>query len=188
MLHHTGVNLWFHDLLAATHDLVINERIVWVDIEGLPLNLWSSASFSKTGQKWGNIMDIEESPSSSFARKRLCIMTSMADNILETFKVIFKGKVYSIRAKELFTWMPCFLEFKESGYNSEDDSFLGNVNNLDTPQHDKANSTRESDDEGVSDTIFGDNSQSYCHDRHDENVQETTQHSEDPFGLYKLLK
>nr|GEW21661.1 bromo adjacent homology (BAH) domain protein [Tanacetum cinerariifolium] len=55
-------------------------------------------------------------------------------------------------------------------------------------EHDKANSTGESDDEGVSDTIFGDNSQSPCHDRHDENVQETTQHSEDPFGLYKLLK
>nr|GFC10927.1 RNA-directed DNA polymerase, eukaryota, reverse transcriptase zinc-binding domain protein [Tanacetum cinerariifolium] len=65
--------------------------------------------------KSGNVMDIEESPSSSSARKRLCIMTSMADNILETFKVIFKGKVYSIRAKELFTWTPCFLEFKESG-------------------------------------------------------------------------
>nr|GFB25540.1 RNA-directed DNA polymerase, eukaryota [Tanacetum cinerariifolium] len=47
--------------------------------------------------------------------------------------------------------------------------------------HDKANSTGESDDEGVSDTIFGDKSQSPCHDRHDENVQETTQHSEDPF-------
>nr|GEY84638.1 hypothetical protein [Tanacetum cinerariifolium] len=130
----------------------------------------------------------EESPSPSFARKRLCIMTSVADNILETFKVIFKGKVYSIRAKELFTWTHCFLEFKESGYNSEDDSFLGNVNNIDTPQHDKANSTGESDDEGVSDTIFGDNLQSPCQDRHDENVQETTQHSEYPFGLYKLLK
>nr|GEV80727.1 hypothetical protein [Tanacetum cinerariifolium] len=81
MLQHTDVNSWFHDLLAATHDLVINERI-----------------------------------------------------------------------------------------------------------HDKANSTGESDDEEVSDTIFGDNSQSPCHDRHDENVQETTQHSEDPFGFYKLLK
>nr|GEY66824.1 RNA-directed DNA polymerase, eukaryota [Tanacetum cinerariifolium] len=139
MLQHTGVNSWFHDLLAATHDLVINERIVWVDIEGLPLNLWSSASFSKIGQK-----------------------TLHLDALL--------------------------LEFKESGYNSKDNSFLGNVNNLDTLQHDKANSTGESDDEGVSDTIFCDNSQSPCHDRHDENVQETIQHSEDPFGLYKLLK
>nr|GEZ83460.1 RNA-directed DNA polymerase, eukaryota [Tanacetum cinerariifolium] len=81
MLHHTGVNSWFHDLLAATHDLVINERIVWVDIEGLPLNLWSSASFSKIGQKWGNVMDIEESSGSSFARKRLCIMTNHQQEI-----------------------------------------------------------------------------------------------------------
>nr|GFC05017.1 hypothetical protein [Tanacetum cinerariifolium] len=47
-------------------------------------------------------MDIEENLVSSFARKRLCIKTKQADNILEKFKVIFKGKVYMVHAKELF--------------------------------------------------------------------------------------
>nr|GFB85420.1 RNA-directed DNA polymerase, eukaryota [Tanacetum cinerariifolium] len=38
-------------------------------------------------------------------------------------------------AKELFTWMPCFLEFKESGYNSEDGSFLDHQQEIQAEPH-----------------------------------------------------
>ncbi|GKE36384.1 hypothetical protein Tco_1459789, partial [Tanacetum coccineum] len=72
-------------LWAATSDFVSNERIVWVDIEVIPLSGWSHATFSRIGKKWGDVMDIEESTGSLFARKRLCIKTSLADNILESF-------------------------------------------------------------------------------------------------------
>nr|GFA87687.1 hypothetical protein [Tanacetum cinerariifolium] len=64
LLQHTGVNSWFEELKPASQEFVCNERIMWVDIEGIPLHLWS-----------GTVMDIEESPGSSFARKRLCIKT-----------------------------------------------------------------------------------------------------------------
>ncbi|GKC71709.1 RNA-directed DNA polymerase, eukaryota [Tanacetum coccineum] len=134
LLLHSGVNSWFHDLQPASHDFVCNERIVWVDIEGVLLHIWYSATFSGIGKKWGTVMDIEESPGFSYAHKRLCIKTSMADNILETFKVIFKGKVFSVRAKELFTWSPCFLEYKDPGYISEDESILGANNNPENVQ------------------------------------------------------
>ncbi|GKC70983.1 RNA-directed DNA polymerase, eukaryota, partial [Tanacetum coccineum] len=143
-------------LCPASHDFVCNERIVWVDIEGVPLHIWSSATFSGIGKKWGTVMDIEESPGSSFARKRLCIKTSMADNILETFKVIFKGKVFSVRAKELFTWSPCFLEYKDPGYISEDESILvspqapcDNVHDV----NEKANSKHSDDPFGFYDLL-----------------------------------
>nr|GEU30160.1 RNA-directed DNA polymerase, eukaryota [Tanacetum cinerariifolium] len=61
--------------------------------------------------------------------KRLCIKTKHADNILEKFKVIFKGKVYMARAKELFTWTPIFLDHKGSEYISDDESLHGAKNN-----------------------------------------------------------
>nr|GEU62969.1 RNA-directed DNA polymerase, eukaryota [Tanacetum cinerariifolium] len=93
-LHHTGVKSWFHKLQDGTLDFVSDERIVWVDIEGIPLSVWSHATFSKIGKKWGELMDIEESVGSSFARKRICIKTNAAASILETFKVIFKGKTF----------------------------------------------------------------------------------------------
>nr|GEY66474.1 RNA-directed DNA polymerase, eukaryota, nucleotide-binding alpha-beta plait domain protein [Tanacetum cinerariifolium] len=41
LLQHIGVNSWFHVLQTAIHDFVSDERVVWVDIEGVPLNVWS---------------------------------------------------------------------------------------------------------------------------------------------------
>nr|GEZ48282.1 RNA-directed DNA polymerase, eukaryota [Tanacetum cinerariifolium] len=188
LLQHTGANSWFHDLQAATLDFVSDERVVWVDIEGIPLSFWSHATFSKIGKKWGEVMDIEESPGSSFARKRLCIKTCMADNILETFKVSFKGKVYLARAKELFTWTPCFTEYKDSGYISEDESILGTKNNPDDSQQGEDALVGESDEEGVSDTLFGDNPSSPCNNGCVDSAKVNVQHTADPFGFYDLLK
>nr|GEW97773.1 RNA-directed DNA polymerase, eukaryota [Tanacetum cinerariifolium] len=128
LLNHIGVKSWFHELLEATPDFVSNDRIVWVDIEWIPLNMWSHATFSKIGNKWGDFMDIEEVVESTFARKRICIKTKVLKNILETFKVIIKGKVFWIRAKELFTWTPCFLEYKDKELNSDDEDH-GDTNN-----------------------------------------------------------
>ncbi|GJX95487.1 RNA-directed DNA polymerase, eukaryota [Tanacetum coccineum] len=103
-------------------DFVRDEHVVWVDIEGIRLNVWSRETILKIGKKWGETMDIEDNLDSSFAQKRLCIKTKQADNILEKFKVIFKGKVFMARAKELFAWTPIFLEHKKSLYTSDDES------------------------------------------------------------------
>nr|GEZ47563.1 hypothetical protein [Tanacetum cinerariifolium] len=108
LLLHKGVLSWFDVLKAATNDFVSSEQIVWVDIEGIPLYLWSNATFSKISKKWGDVVDIEECVGSSLACKRICVKTSRADNILETFKVVFKGRIFLARAKELFTWTPSF--------------------------------------------------------------------------------
>ncbi|GJY29667.1 hypothetical protein Tco_0405434, partial [Tanacetum coccineum] len=37
MMSHTGLNSWFSVLQDAVDDFVIDERLVWVDIEGVPL-------------------------------------------------------------------------------------------------------------------------------------------------------
>nr|GFA30892.1 UvrD-like helicase, ATP-binding domain, P-loop containing nucleoside triphosphate hydrolase [Tanacetum cinerariifolium] len=124
LLQYNGVNLWFEELKPASHEFVCNERIVWVDIEGIPLHLWSSSTFSRIGMKWGTVMDIEESLSSSFARKRLCIKTSMDVNILETFK--------------------------DPGYLSEDESSLDGNNNLGNSQQGNVNQVEGSDVEEAS--------------------------------------
>ncbi|GJU90435.1 RNA-directed DNA polymerase, eukaryota, partial [Tanacetum coccineum] len=190
LLLHKGVHSWFDDLKAATNDFVSSERIVWVDIEGIPLYLWSHATFSRISKKWGEVVDIEESVGSSFARKRICVKTSRVDNILETFKVVFKGKTFTVRAKELFSWTPSFLEYKEEGYISEDESALGDHNNTaDSLQgHGGKGGGRESEDEGVSDTIFGDNIHSSPCNNHTESQSAYVQQSDDPFGFYDLLK
>ncbi|GJT75072.1 hypothetical protein Tco_1041797 [Tanacetum coccineum] len=41
LLDHVGVKSWFHIMQEATQDFVSEERVVWVDIKGVPLNMWS---------------------------------------------------------------------------------------------------------------------------------------------------
>nr|GEW33033.1 RNA-directed DNA polymerase, eukaryota [Tanacetum cinerariifolium] len=160
LLKHIGVNSWFHSLQDAFHDFVSDERIVWVDIKGVPLNVWSRETFLKIGNKWGETMDIEDNFGSSFTHKRLCIKTKQPDSILKKFKVIFKGKVTMVRAKELFTWNPIFVEPKESVFILDDDSVQGDKSIPDGLHNSDEESKDDSDNDGGPETLFGENSPS----------------------------
>ncbi|GJV83417.1 hypothetical protein Tco_1523315 [Tanacetum coccineum] len=59
-LKHVGVASWFNCLSNAQSDFVSRDRIVWVDIEGVPMHVWSSTTFHKIGSKWGEVLDHEE--------------------------------------------------------------------------------------------------------------------------------
>ncbi|GJU05240.1 RNA-directed DNA polymerase, eukaryota [Tanacetum coccineum] len=155
-----------------------------VDLEGVPLNLWSRETFLKIGNKWGEALDIEDNSGSSFARKRLCVLTKQPDSILEKFKVIYKGRVFLVRAKELFTWTPIFLEPQEMGYTSDGESVHGENKQPGGLQLSDEESDGDSDVDGVPDTVFGDNSFSHHAPRGDSDNQQ----SDDPFGFYDLLK
>ncbi|GJS67869.1 hypothetical protein Tco_0827790 [Tanacetum coccineum] len=77
------------------------------------------ASFSnflplkQISSKWGELVELEDGYDDLFARKRICIKTSQTENILESFKLIVKGKVFWARAKELFVWSPSFKDVPE---------------------------------------------------------------------------
>nr|GEY19596.1 RNA-directed DNA polymerase, eukaryota [Tanacetum cinerariifolium] len=154
MMQHTGIKSWFHVVQDAVYDFVSDERIMWVDIEGIPLN-------------------------------RLCIKTKHAVSILESFKVIVKGKVFMVRAKELFTWNPSFVTHKEREYSLEDESVhvsnskhIRSQFNLEESDDDNA-----SDEEGIPETVFGVNTSSNTHI----NEERGRQQSEDPFEIYDIL-
>ncbi|GJS93113.1 RNA-directed DNA polymerase, eukaryota [Tanacetum coccineum] len=182
LMQHTGVNSWFQLIRDAESDFVCDERIVWVDIEGVPLHAWSRETFMKIGKKWGEVVDLEENGDSSFGRKRLCIKTKHAVSILEAFKIIVKGKVFMIRAKELFLWNPTFLPHKERLLSSDDES-----EQFKTVQpcsrDDVSIGEGISDDEEIPETIFDDNLSSPKHCGETGNSP-----SPNPFKIYDLLK
>nr|GEX26678.1 RNA-directed DNA polymerase, eukaryota [Tanacetum cinerariifolium] len=151
-MQHVGVASWFRRLCNAQSDFVAKERIVWVDIEGVHLNAWSRLTFQKIASKWGEMVELEDGYDDPFARKRICIKTSQTENILESFKIIVKGKVFWARAKEIFVWSPSFKEVPKKVMCSDDESVKTNeeANSLN-------NGVEESDSDVVSDTYFGDN-------------------------------
>ncbi|GJT74438.1 RNA-directed DNA polymerase, eukaryota [Tanacetum coccineum] len=187
LMQHVGVASWFNRLCNAQSDFVSRERIVWVDIEGVPLYAWSRATFNKIGSKWGEVMELEESKDDLFARKRICIMTKQEDNILEKFKIIIRGKIFVVRAKELFVWSPVFKEDKEVVYCTDDEYVkdtgedIGEVSKL-------VNSNAESDGEGVSDTYFGENEDNSGNEHNSEQPMNEKETSHDPFNIYDLLR
>nr|GEX70430.1 RNA-directed DNA polymerase, eukaryota [Tanacetum cinerariifolium] len=133
-LTHTEVNSWFHVIQDVPQDFLVMN---------------------------GEMLNIEDTYVASFGRKRVCILTKYHVSILESFKIIVKGKVFMIRAKELFMWSPSFSVSKETLCTSNDETV-----------------------QGVAETIFDDNSVSakcYSGDL-------GKQKSEDPFEIYDLLK
>ncbi|GKF86712.1 hypothetical protein Tco_0254539 [Tanacetum coccineum] len=108
-------------------------------------------------------MELEDGNEDHFARKRLCIKTKHANNILDSFKIIVKGKVFQIRAKELFVWSPSFKEVPEVVHCSDDES-VKNVADINVVDNTVNNEGEESDSEAVSDTFFGDNGDAQEHD------------------------
>ncbi|GKD39596.1 RNA-directed DNA polymerase, eukaryota [Tanacetum coccineum] len=186
LLKHIGVASWFKCLSNAQSDFVSRERIVWIDIEGIPLHAWTRNTFLKIGAKWGEVLDLEEGKDDFFARKRICIKTKQEENILEKFKIIVKGKVFVVRAKELFTWSPSFSDVLETAYSSDDESAKDEgINQFESSE--QVNLEEESDDEVVSDTYFGDNIDK--DEKSNESVINSVEKeiSEDPFKIYDLL-
>ncbi|GJR83393.1 RNA-directed DNA polymerase, eukaryota [Tanacetum coccineum] len=183
---HTGVASWFVRLCNAQNDFVASDRIVWVDIEGVPLHAWSHATFHKIGSQWGEVMELEDGNEDLFARKRLCIKTKHANNILDSFKIIVKGKVFQIRAKELFVWSPSFKEVPEVVHCSDDES-VKNEADINVVDNTVNNEGEESDSEAVSDTFFGDNGDAQEHDNEVDQTLNDKEVSKDPFNIYDLL-
>ncbi|GJS08120.1 RNA-directed DNA polymerase, eukaryota [Tanacetum coccineum] len=57
---HVGVGSWFTSLEYASNTFVIDERVVWVDIEGVPMNVWTYNTFKKISAKWDDIHDEDD--------------------------------------------------------------------------------------------------------------------------------
>ncbi|GJX27559.1 nucleotide-binding alpha-beta plait domain-containing protein [Tanacetum coccineum] len=165
-----AITSWFSVLKQASRDFVADERIMWVDIEGVPFKFWSYNTFKKIASRWGVLLDSEDDEDTHFHSKRLCISTRTRHNVFETFKIVYKGSVFWIRAKEAPGWVP---EFVDDSDDEIDSVVEIPVTDGDAP----VNTVRgePSDSEFVADTVF---SESNGH--HDT-------HSEDPFKLYDLL-
>nr|GEX00122.1 putative RNA-directed DNA polymerase, eukaryota, reverse transcriptase zinc-binding domain protein [Tanacetum cinerariifolium] len=113
-----GVGSWFSALRQASNEFIVEDRIAWVEVEGFPFKFWTENTFNKIATKWGRLLDVDDQDESNFHSKRLCLRIQLCSNIFESFKVVFRGKVYWVRAKEVPGWISEFLE------ESEEDVFL----------------------------------------------------------------
>ncbi|GJX88633.1 U-box domain-containing protein kinase family protein [Tanacetum coccineum] len=49
-----GIGTWFAKIQQASTNFFVEGRVAWVDIEGVPLKMWSDNTFKRIASKWGN--------------------------------------------------------------------------------------------------------------------------------------
>lgn len=93
----------------ACKNFVPSERLVWVDVEGLPLSAWSKDSFRKILSRWGIIAQLDDDLVEDIYKNRIYILTSIKTMILEVIKFGVDKITYWIRVKEALGWSPTFV-------------------------------------------------------------------------------
>nr|GEY21821.1 nucleotide-binding alpha-beta plait domain-containing protein [Tanacetum cinerariifolium] len=140
----------------------VSWRVTWVNIKGVPLKVWNENTFKRIASKWGSFLTEENSEEDNLHSKRICIHTKGMLSIREAFKIIFQGKVYLVRAKEISGWNPDFELNNDENSDSEEDRSVGDFKEV-----------AEVSDPNL---IIGENSSDHIGTK-----------SEDPFNIYSLL-
>nr|GEX33925.1 hypothetical protein [Tanacetum cinerariifolium] len=115
-LSHVGINSWFSSLRNWSPSFEVTDRVVWIDVEGLPISAWSHSNLEFFLNKWGDLVYLDSDDSNKYS-SRLCVRTKANHIILEPVNVAIKGKIITIRAKEVTGWVPTF-EKSKSDNNS----------------------------------------------------------------------
>nr|GEW29853.1 nucleotide-binding alpha-beta plait domain-containing protein [Tanacetum cinerariifolium] len=165
-----GVGSWFSEIRQALISFNPDGRIVWVEVEGVPLKFWSRNALKRIAAKWGGLLDVDDIEENYYHSKRLCLYSKFHMNIFETFKIIFHDKVFWIRAKEVPGWVPELLEESNDEEQSEG-GFMEDDNKLD----DEVKCGGDSDTIEVPETVL------------DESIGPNGNKSDDSFGIYPLL-
>nr|GEU68052.1 RNA-directed DNA polymerase, eukaryota, reverse transcriptase zinc-binding domain protein [Tanacetum cinerariifolium] len=137
-LHQNSEMSWYFTAMKhVTHSFKADERIVWIEIYGLPLNAWTSKAFKKIDGSWGEPLFMDEDPQENASLGHVCIRTRIHSYISETCKVMIQEKSHNVCVKEFAGWVPDIkvMESKSSknfeANNSVDDDFNDNVNDRD---------------------------------------------------------
>ncbi|GJV63547.1 RNA-directed DNA polymerase, eukaryota [Tanacetum coccineum] len=113
--------------------LSIDERLIWIDVEGIPIRAWNNGTFSKICERWGEVIFMDDSDKCNRLSKRICIKSSHTSLVFASITVSINNVSYAIRVRELCSWTPSFIgqEFSSEGLSSnglsdkEDDSLSG---------------------------------------------------------------
>ncbi|GJS82379.1 RNA-directed DNA polymerase, eukaryota, reverse transcriptase zinc-binding domain protein [Tanacetum coccineum] len=116
-----GAKSWFTEIIQASLDFNPVGRLAWVEVEGVPYKLWTVKTFNKIAAKWGDLLEMDDMGESCYHSRRVCVRTNIQSNIFECFKIVYKGKVYWLRAKEVLGWEPELVEDSDGEDEEEEE-------------------------------------------------------------------
>nr|GEX76999.1 RNA-directed DNA polymerase, eukaryota [Tanacetum cinerariifolium] len=64
-------------IMLAHHEFIVEERVVWIEVEGMPWRWWSINTFNRIASRWGTHLNGDDLEEGDFHSNRLCICTKM---------------------------------------------------------------------------------------------------------------
>ncbi|GJV12046.1 RNA-directed DNA polymerase, eukaryota, reverse transcriptase zinc-binding domain protein [Tanacetum coccineum] len=95
---------FFSLIKPVSKNFYVDERMVWVEISGLPLCAWGSNAFKKVASSVGRFMFFENDNSEAMSLGRVCVATRQKSFISEGVQVTVHGVDYDVQVKELGSW------------------------------------------------------------------------------------
>nr|GEX30539.1 hypothetical protein [Tanacetum cinerariifolium] len=159
----------------------IDERIMWISIEGLPLKVWSFNTFVKVASNWGELVEWKNIEDNNFSHKQLCVKTKLNEIICERFKVIVQGNVHWVRAKEMEGWDSLLHNEDYASSSSDEENEQENEGSRNGEKYDPDKEVNKVSESSCmqGDALF------YDHDNN--KSKESNVQSKDPFNIYDLL-
>ncbi|KAK9080884.1 hypothetical protein SSX86_000026 [Deinandra increscens subsp. villosa] len=100
---------------------VVNDRVVWIEIAGLPLWAWSSDTFSAIASKWGKVCFVDNDVEEPLSSGKVCILAPSHKRINETITCVIIGVNYEVSVNEYEYWSPTFDCPNEDDVSSEEE-------------------------------------------------------------------
>ncbi|GJX58574.1 hypothetical protein Tco_0289964 [Tanacetum coccineum] len=155
------------------------ERLVWLEIKGVPFRAWTNDTFNSICKKWGEVLFIDDTDSSNRFSIRLCIKSTHTSLIFASTLVTLKGVTYAYRVRELCSWIPTFAT---EDVDSDEEGFVDKSNN---PASDN---DEEDEEESVGESVGHDDYVPHLNKDESLAAKDTVQPSNsDPFELESLI-
>lgn len=159
----------FQEIQFVHKGFVVDERMIWVEIEGLPLCGWGVSAYRKIAEIWGKVMFFEDDQVDYTSWKRVCILTKLKEGITGKVLVQIEGEDYVVTVREVQLWSP----------NIEMPSSIDNETepDLDLESNQKYSDSENVEEEYIEETVFDCGSE---HTNANIQSQEATYQKEDP--------
>ncbi|GJU96540.1 hypothetical protein Tco_1321296 [Tanacetum coccineum] len=83
---------------------VVDERILWIEIIGLPLCAWGSNAYKNIACCFGKFLFFEKEDSSTFSSGRVCISSKSHGLIYENVQVKINNELFEATVQEIGSW------------------------------------------------------------------------------------
>nr|GFB57538.1 RNA-directed DNA polymerase, eukaryota, reverse transcriptase zinc-binding domain protein [Tanacetum cinerariifolium] len=80
---------------------VVDERVIWIEVSGLPLCTWGSSAFKKIANLFGKFNFFDDDVEDSMCMGRACITTQIKSLISEKVNVTIKDLNFNVHVKEI---------------------------------------------------------------------------------------